>query len=187
MAGSALLIVMLCSGSRTSHISKSLEPHSPHCLSHHSQKVFTSRCWIFLSFSDSWFFSAWMSGAEFTGCLGSSVLITCEHRTEISNTTDLLTWWSFFMSKHMPESELLKWVRVGDLIMLWISCFFVKLACREAKLDSTSFVTNFRFISLLTRMRIYPNKISSRLKKKIPSDPKDQCQASKLYHPANIG
>lgn len=150
MAGSALLIVMLCSRGRTPYISKSLEPHSPHHLFHCSQKVFTSRCWIFLSFSDSWFFSAWTSGAEFTGCLGSSVLITCEHGTEVSNTTDLLTRESFFMSQHIQESELLNWVWAEGLIMLWFSCFFVKLAHWEAKLDSTSFMTNFRFIVLLS-------------------------------------
>ncbi len=45
------------------------------------KKVRTSRCWIFLSFSDSWFLSAWTSGVAVTGCcLGSRVLITCAHK-----------------------------------------------------------------------------------------------------------
>lgn len=76
MSGSALLIVMLCSRNRLSCITERRRTTATSFV----PKVRTSRCWIFLSFSVSWFFSAWMSGVTVTGCLGSRVLITCSHK-----------------------------------------------------------------------------------------------------------
>lgn len=76
MSGSALLIVMLCSRNRSSCITERRRTTAISFVS----KVRTSRCWIFLSFSVSWFFSAWMSGVAVTGCLGSRVLITCSQK-----------------------------------------------------------------------------------------------------------
>lgn len=65
----------------------------------------TSRCWIFLSFSVSWFFRAWMSGV--TGCcLGSRVLITCKQTLQSFNNTGPKEFWEKWHAwrKHVVSS-----------------------------------------------------------------------------------
>lgn len=81
MSGSALLVVMLRSRNRSSRISEIQRATMTWVFFLSSrQNTDTSRCWIFLSFSVSWFFSAWISGVAVTGCLGSRVLITCAQK-----------------------------------------------------------------------------------------------------------